>query len=67
MSILKRQMRQRPERKASNGKYAKSKKNHDESAGLSDHFPVYDDDSSGKTRSSQDISLTGQVQYQKSC
>ena len=31
-------MRQRPERKASNGKYAKSKKNHDESAGLSDHF-----------------------------
>ena len=41
-------MRQRPERKASNGKYAKSKKNHDESAGLSDHFPVYDDDSSGK-------------------
>lgn len=41
-------MRQQPERKASNGKYAKSKKNHDESAGLSDHFPVYDDDSSGK-------------------
>ena len=38
-------MRQQPERKASNGKYAKSKKNHDESAGLSDHFPVYDDDS----------------------
>ena len=35
-------MRQRPERKASNGKYAKSKKNHDESAGLSDHFPVYE-------------------------
>ena len=33
-------MRQQPERKASNGKYAKSKKNHDESAGLSDHFPV---------------------------
>ena len=56
-------MRQQPERKASNGKYAKSKKNHDESAGLSDHFPVYDDDS----RSLQDISLTGQVQYQKSC
>ena len=48
MNISRKQMRQRPERKASNGKYAKSKKNHDESAGLSDHFPVYDDDSSGK-------------------
>ena len=48
MNISRKQMRRQPERKASNGKYAKSKKNHDESAGLSDHFPVHDDDSSGK-------------------
>lgn len=41
-------MRRQPERKASNGNNAESKKIHDESAGVSDHSSVYADDGSRK-------------------